>query len=697
MFEFLSKMFDTSDFPPRWHCGAWTPGHGWLHILSDLGVWSAYLAIPCVLGYFILRRKDLPFRLVFLLFGAFILACGTTHLMEAIIFWWPAYRLAGAIKLFTAIVSWATVFALVRVVPMALAMRSPAELEREVDQRRRAEDALQRSHGELERRVRERTQELAAANQALQAEIVERRRTEGALVDSQRFLSSSLDALADHIAVLDEHGIILMVNGAWRRFATGNAYSPSDGGVGKNYLAACDGDGDDHCQGRRAAAGIRGVLSGRSESFEMEYPCHGPDERRWFLMRATRFESAGSVRAVIAHENITERKRTEDELKIAKEEAEDANRAKDDFLAVLSHELRTPLNPILLATTAMLDRPTPPEEVRPTLEMIRQNVTLQARLIDDLLDVMRIVRGKMPLHWGVWDCHDLIKRAVEITRSDALGKNHHLDLDLGADEHYVNADAARLQQVFWNLIKNAVKFTPEGGTITISTRNEGESMLVEVSDSGIGIEPEILPQVFDAFHQGDTRITRKFGGLGLGLAICRGVVEAHGGTIAAESGGRDLKATFRVAFKTMPVPDGVPNRGVAGGVGEAHGSAPARTLSRLSILAVDDESATLRLMARLLGGLGHRVVTAGTVADAWEAFQEAEELDLIISDIGLPDGSGLDLMRKVKTVRSVPAIALTGYGMDEDVRRSREAGFTTHMTKPIDFTKLEAMIRQIAN
>ncbi len=526
-------------------------------------------------------------------------------------------------------------------------------------------------------------------------DVTERRRQERELQASSQFLASSIDALTAHIAVIDEEGVILMVNQAWRLFATGNAYALGECGVGTDYLAASDGDGEDHCLGRRAAAGIREVLGGRTVSFEMEYPCHGPDEKRWFLMRATRFESAGAVRAVIAHENITERKRAEEQLRAAKEEAEDANRAKDDFLAVLSHELRTPLNPILLATTAMIDRPTPPEEFHPTLEMIRQNVNLQARLIDDLLDVMRIVRGKMPLHWGVSDCHDLIGRAVEITRSDALGKNHRLVLDLIAEDRCVNADAARLQQVFWNLLKNAIKFTPEGGTITIRTRNEGESILIEVADTGIGIEPDILPHVFDAFHQGDTRITRKFGGLGLGLAICRGVVEAHGGTIAAESGGKDRGTTFRVALKTMPVPEDVPNCGDEGD--GKNGSAPAASLNRLNILAVDDEPTTLRLMARLLGGLGHRVETAGSVADAWEKFQVADGFDLIISDIGLPDGSGLDLMRKVKAVRFVPAIALTGYGMDEDIRRSREAGFTTHMTKPIDFTKLEAMIRQVAN
>ncbi len=406
--------------------------------------------------------------------------------------------------------------------------------------------------------------------------------------------------------------------------------------------------------------------------------------------------AGGEVEAVTGStRDVTERRRDEEALRAAKEEAEDANRAKDDFLAVLSHELRTPLNPILLATTAMLDQPARPEEIRPTLEMVRQNVTLQARLIDDLLDVMRIVRGKMPLHCGASDCHDLIRRAIEITRSDVQGKGHHLMLDLTAGESCVNADAARLQQVFWNLIKNAIKFTPEGGTIAVRTRDEADTLVVEFADTGIGIEPEVLPKIFDAFHQGDARITRRFGGLGLGLAICRGVVEAHGGTIAADSPGKDRGATFRVLLKTVPVPDDLPKWGTQDGDGTAEGTVPARAMNRLNILAVDDEATTLRLMARLLGGLGHRVVTAGTVADAWEEFQRSDGLDLIISDIGLPDGSGLDLMRKVKAVRSVPAIALTGYGMDEDIRRSRDAGFTTHMTKPIDFTKLEAMMRQI--
>jgi CheY-like chemotaxis protein len=327
--------------------------------------------------------------------------------------------------------------------------------------------------------------------------------------------------------------------------------------------------------------------------------------------------------------------------------------------------------------------------------MIRQNVNLQARLIDDLLDVMRIVRGKMPLHWEVADGHRLIDQAIQICRSEVFGHELRLDVGLDAGRRHVNADPARLQQVFWNLIKNAVKFTPEGGTITIRTRNEDgqgvEHLVVEVSDTGIGIEPGVLPRIFDPFQQGETTITRKFGGLGLGLAICKGIVEAHGGTLEAESGGRDGGTTFRVVLKALPE-QAVQGNGQP--VEDGLTVEPHRP-SSLRILVVEDEPATLRLMARLLRGLGHAVTTAGTIASAMEAF-EAGRFDLIVSDIGLPDGSGLDLMRRVTAERGAfPAIALTGFGTEDDIRRSREVGFSAHMTKPIDFSRLKVVIRQV--
>lgn len=403
--------------------------------------------------------------------------------------------------------------------------------------------------------------------------------------------------------------------------------------------------------------------------------------------------------------DISDRKRSEEERErllaaeqAARSDAEEANRAKDQFLAVLSHELRTPLNPILLVVTAMLERPASPQEVSTNLEMIRQNVNLQARLIDDLLDMMRIVRGKLALQWEVADCNQMIRQAVHICRSEMLSKELRIELDLQADRHHVNADPARIQQVLWNLIKNAVKFTPSGGTITVRTRNEvdtdsrADRLLIEVTDTGIGIEPEILVKIFDPFQQGESSITRKFGGMGLGLAISQGIIESHGGLLTADSPGKNLGATFRVELRALPDPradgDGQPGQGDQNG--------DTQSVRPLKILVVEDEQTTLRLMAKLLQRLGHQVVTASSVASALETL-DSVPFELIISDIGLPDGSGFELMRQIVARRGpVTSIALTGYGMEEDIQRSREAGFSAHMTKPIDFTKLELVIQQLA-
>ena len=454
----------------------------------------------------------------------------------------------------------------------------------------------------------------------------------------------------------------------------------------------------------RVAAVIAACMDpGGSGEYDVEYRTVGIRDsvERWVAARGrVYFDSLRRpTRFIGTTLNITDRRRASEELRAAKEEAERANEAKSQFLAVLSHELRTPLNPILLAASSMLDRPTDPAELRPTLEMIRQNVNLQARLIDDLLDVMRIVRGKMPLHWEVADCHRLIHQTIQFCRSEVFGKEIRMDLELSAPLHLVNADPARLQQVFWNLIKNAVKFTPSGGAVAVRTSNQGSPddpdgsrVVVEVADTGIGIDPDFLPRIFDPFQQGETTITRRFGGLGLGLAICKGIVEAHGGTLGVESPGIDRGTTFRLALAALTT------TGL-----DAEAESPARLEntdrplpSSLSILVVEDEPATLRLMARLLRGLGHDITTASTISKGFHEFR-AGAFDLIISDIGLPDGSGLELIRRIVAARGpIPAIALTGYGMEEDIRRSREAGFTAHLTKPIDFTKLEAMIQQVA-
>jgi PAS domain S-box-containing protein len=385
----------------------------------------------------------------------------------------------------------------------------------------------------------------------------------------------------------------------------------------------------------------------------------------------------------------------------ARTEAESANRAKDQFLAVLSHELRTPLTPILASVTALLAETDTTPEVRAVLELTHWGIELESRLIDDLLDMTRIMRGRFPLHLETTDAHFLIQRAVEICRAEIDGGNITLVLDLAAPAHHVQADPARLEQVFWNLIKNAVKFSPGGGTLAIRTRNATlpgsgsgpprTDFVVEFSDTGIGIEPELLPTIFDAFTQGEAGWVRRFGGLGLGLAISRSIVVAHEGQISAASAGKNQGARLTVSLAAVPVPSRVLNGPAAAPSCPSLAPAPPRMFK---VLLVEDDGPTLKVMTRLLGKEPYVVKTANTFAAALETASR-EDFDLVISDIGLPDGSGLELMRQIRDRYAARGIALSGYGMDEDIRKSREAGFLAHLTKPVDFQKLQVAIAQV--
>jgi signal transduction histidine kinase/DNA-binding response OmpR family regulator len=362
-------------------------------------------------------------------------------------------------------------------------------------------------------------------------------------------------------------------------------------------------------------------------------------------------------------------------------DARAANKAKDQFLAVLSHELRTPLTPVLATLSQLHPAGRVPPELRDDLEMIRRNVELEARLIDDLLDLTKINKGKIELQYDSVDVHSLILDAIRICEIDIEAKSHKVNATLNAAHSHVRGDSTRLHQILWNLLKNAVKFTAPGGSITIASENQADgSLLIRVTDSGIGIDPEVLPRIFNAFEQGKRSITRQFGGLGLGLTITKALVDAHHGTIAALSNGTGTGAVFTL---TLPVDQA--RRAAAPATRTQARPAPAAR--PLKILLVEDHLDTGRVMSKLLTNEHHHVTLAKNTADALRLFK-AHDFDVVISDIGLPDGSGLDLMRAIQSHRPIPAIALSGFGMDEDIRRSRDAGFHEHLTKPINFAKL---------
>ncbi len=368
-----------------------------------------------------------------------------------------------------------------------------------------------------------------------------------------------------------------------------------------------------------------------------------------------------------------------------------ANAAKDQFLALLSHELRNPLSPVIAMVSELeLSMPASPS-VRQALEVIRRNVELEARLIDDLLDVTRIAKGKLQLTFEIVSVHEILQRAYEICREDISAKQLETEFRLRAGEAHVEGDPARLQQVFWNLIKNSVKFTPAKGRIIIETHNPApEQIEIGISDNGIGIEPEKIDKIFNAFEQGQSSITRRFGGLGLGLAISKAMVDAHGGRIRVQSSGKDNGATFSITLKTVPAP-------ASAGNGAQTTEAPAagrkrRELRQRRLLVVDDHQDTCTGMKLMLERRGYEITVAHSAEQAVERAQK-QDFDLLISDIGLPDRSGYELMRELQSSKGLRGIALSGFGMEHDVNKAKAAGFSEHLTKPINFERLEEAIQ----
>jgi two-component system CheB/CheR fusion protein len=383
--------------------------------------------------------------------------------------------------------------------------------------------------------------------------------------------------------------------------------------------------------------------------------------------------------------DISERKQAEAKLLAAKNAAEKASKAKDEFLAVLSHELRTPLTPALASASYLAMHERLPEELRDAAATIRRNVQLEARLIDDLLDLTRITRGKLELNTEPVDTHHLLQSTLEIVREDVARKHLQVISKLDAARHYVKADRVRLQQVFWNLINNAVKFSHHGGRIELRTWNESEDFLLEISDTGIGIQPEYQSLIFNAFEQGERSVTRQFGGLGLGLTISTTLLKLHGGAITVRSEGYNKGAAFTIRLGTLDAPPAVQGMLMA---------RETRELRPLRLLLVDDHPDTLRVLAMLLRKRGHTVMTADCVQGALEVIR-TEPIDVLISDIGLPDGSGYDLMREAKQLRPLRGIALSGFGMEQDVHLSMDSGYDCHLTKPVDFDELQTRLRAL--
>ena len=390
-----------------------------------------------------------------------------------------------------------------------------------------------------------------------------------------------------------------------------------------------------------------------------------------------------TITAMALSAGMAERRRIEEELQQQKAVVEAANRTKDHFLAMLSHELRTPLTPVVSALESLEAEPAETEDTKAALAMIRRNVELETQLIDDLLDFTRIARDKMQLRFAPVDANLALSNVAEICRVEAKAKRLHVHLNLWANRHHVTADAAKFQQIIWNILKNAIKFTPEDGEIVVSSSNPSPEVLtISVRDTGIGMEPEVMQRIFDPFEQGNRSFERRFGGLGLGLAISKSLAQAHGGMLTVQSDGRNRGSTFTLTMQTLPPTE------VTIAPPKASSGAPQQGFK---ILLVDDHQDTCAALEKLLIHRGHLVAATHDVRSAVEAAARSK-FDLLISDIALPDGTGMDLMMQVRAISNIPGIAISGFGNNGDIERSLEAGFSEHLIKPVKLDDLEAAI-----
>ncbi|MBD2776578.1 ATP-binding protein [Iningainema tapete] len=525
------------------------------------------------------------------------------------------------------------------------------------------------------------TTHLVVAQRAAFIEI-ERQRVEAALLESEERFRQMAETVEDVFWLSDaKQQRVLYVNPAYER-----VWGRSRDRLYANFNELLEAIHPDD----RALTEATASRDNPAPTFDVQYRVVRPDGSvRWVHDRGTIiFDANGQpYRIAGVAQDITERKlaQAEREQLLAREqaaraEAEAANRIKDEFLAVLSHELRSPLNPILgwskLLQTSKLDE----AKTRLALSVIARNAKLQSELIEDLLDVSRILRGKLSLNTCPVDLVAIINAASETVRLAAEAKSIQILSMLVPNVCQVLGDPTRLQQVIWNLLSNAVKFSDVGGRVEIRLEQLGSQAQITVSDTGIGIHPDFLLHVFDYFRQADAATTRKFGGLGLGLAIVHHLVELHGGTVWAESPGEGLGATFTVRLPLMPIQPTV-NHNLTF-------SEPSLDLNGVQVLLVDDDTDTREFVAFLLEQTGARAIATATASKAFAAFISFQP-DVIISDIGMPDMDGYMLIRQIRTLPKdqggeVPAIALTAYAGDFNQQLALAAGFQRHIAKPIE-------------
>jgi PAS domain S-box-containing protein len=628
---------------------------------------------------------------------------------------------------------------------LGLIWRSAVRL-RDVDaDRRLAETALSKAYSDLEQRVNEQAAELRRANQDVWAEMIERERvaeeSQEGLTERKRIETRLRESDARFRLMIDSAPAMIWVSDADKICNFFNKSWLDHTGRTPTFMAPIAENGwaeDLHPEDVGRCLKVYDEAFDNHREFTMEYRLRRHDAQyRWVFNRcAPLFDSDGvdGAKKVFVgyigycldiHDRKERERRVENERneflsreKALREESEDVNRLKDEFLATVSHELRAPLNAINGWVKLLREGGLNQDETARALEIIERGARAQSRIISDLLDVSRIITDKLRLNARPIRPTAAIESAVDSLRQAADAKGIEIELDLDGQAGPVAGDSERIRQIVWNLVSNAIKFTPDRGQVRVKLERVGKYVEIVVSDTGVGIAPDFLPLVFDRFRQGDGSSTRRQGGLGLGLAIVRRLTEMHGGSVHAQSPGPNQGATFVVRLPLIAqAPDEANDTYEANETYVSHMShapytsdtshAPdavdqAPELDGLRVLAVDNDSDARDLIKTILTQYGAVVETAGSTSQALTFFERPEEWrpELLISDIEMPEADGYQLIRKLREMESrrgrrAPAIALTAYARTEDRLRSLSAGFDMHVTKPVEPMELLTIVASL--
>ncbi len=525
---------------------------------------------------------------------------------------------------------------------------------------------------------------------------IERKRAEEDLQNQQKWLENVLDLMPTPMLLVEPHTAIVTFANRGADEMAGGEFPKGKPAEEYHTVYYCTDEKGNRIPDEEMP-GVRASRGERLEGFEMDW--HTPAGKKSLILFSENVPAMHGhpSSAIIMFQDITNLKQIEAEL-------QQANRLKDEFLATVSHELRTPLNAILGWAKMLRTSRLSADVSSRALETIERNARAQAQIIEDILDVSRIITGKLRLDVQTVEISSVIEDAVEAIRPASDAKAIRLQTMLDSEAGPVLGDPDRLQQVMWNLLSNAVKFTPKGGRIQISLKSVNSHIEITVSDTGEGINPDFLPYVFDRFRQADSTLTRSHGGLGLGLAIVRHLVELHGGTVSVYSGGRGTGATFKVELPVSITRDMSSIRIGAERVSKAIGHrgfalTPPASLDGLSILIVDDDADARDLLTTMLGELGASVTTASSAAEAVSALQVVKP-DILVSDIEMPEEDGYSLIRRIRageveTNGWFPAIALTAHARTEDRLLALSAGFQSHVVKPVEPAELAAVISSL--